>query len=167
MPNKAKPSGHRQASLDREVYYVDGKREENVSYTTPLDAFGTKLGTNARKRGLSEAEEELYRSSLGSLCAQIMRSSQQSLNKNQQVIKDSTDSSNQVNTQRAPSRSRKDSTPDIEKVRISIIGQPLLQRAILYWDITSDTLLFFVQPDIIYDFVSNGYETTWNYADVL
>ena len=132
MPNKAKPSGHRQASLDREVYYVDGKREENVSYTTPLDAFGTKLGTNARKRGLSEAEEELYRSSLGSLCAQIMRSSQQSLNKNQQVIKDSTDSSNQVNTQRAPSRSRKDSTPDIEKVRISIIGQPLLQRAILY-----------------------------------
>ena len=132
MPNKVKPSGHRQASLDREVYYVDGKREENVSYTTPLDAFGTKLGTNARKRGLSEAEEELYRSSLGSLCAQIMRSSQQSLNKNQQVIKDSTDSSNQVNTQRAPSRSRKDSTPDIEKVRISIIGQPLLQRAILY-----------------------------------
>ena len=132
MQNKAKPSGHRQASLDREVYYVDGKREENVSYTTPLDAFGTKLGTNARRRGLSEAEEEVYRSSLGSLCAQIMRSSQQSLNKNQQVIKDSTDSSSQLNTQRAPSRSRKDSTPDIEKVRISINGQTHSQRTILY-----------------------------------
>ena len=132
MQNKAKPSGHRQASLDREVYYVDGKREENVSYTTPLDAFGTKLGTNARRRGLSEAEEEVYRSSLGSLCAQIMRSSQQSLNKNQQVIKDSTDSSNQLNTQRAPSRSRKDSTPDIEKVRTSIKWSTSLQRVILH-----------------------------------
>ena len=114
--NKTKPPGHRQTSLDREVYYVDGRREEGVQYSTPLDAFGTKLGTTARKRGLSEAEEDVYRSSLGSLCAQIMRSSQQSLNKNQQVIQDNNEPPTQV-TQRAPSRSRKDSTPDIEKVR--------------------------------------------------
>ena len=122
MQNKIKPSGHRQASLDREVYYVDGKREEVVTYSTPLDAFGTKLGTNARKRGLSEAEEELYRSSLGSLCAQMMRASQQSLNKNQQVIQDSNEPTTQV-TQRAPSRSRKDSTPDIEKVRVLTLSK--------------------------------------------
>ena len=118
IPNKASPANaRRQASLDREVYYVDGRREEVVTYSTPLDTFGNKLGTIARKRGLSETEEEAYRSSLGSLCAQIMKSSQQSLNKNQQVIPDKNNEEPR-STQRASSRSRKDSTPDIEKVSV-------------------------------------------------
>lgn len=97
------------------MYYVDGNREEVVTYSTPLDTFGNKLGTIARTRNLSESEEEAYRSSLGSLCAQIMKSSQQSLNKNQKVISDTNEPL--PSTQRASSRSRKDSTPDIEKVR--------------------------------------------------
>ena len=108
------------------MYYVDGRREEVVTYSTPLDTFGNKLGTIARKRGLSESEEDAYRSSLGSLCAQIMKSSQQSLTKNQEVISDTNEP--QRSTQRASSRSRKDSTPDIEKVRyykiLNVFGIP-------------------------------------------
>ena len=141
------------------MYYLDGRREEVVTYSAPLDTFGNKLGAIARKRGLSEAEkeayrnsmkslcsqilqtsqqslnknrqearnhrglteaeEEVYRSSLGSLCSMIKNASQQSLNKNQQVIVDVNEQP--PSSQRAPSRSRKDSTPDIEKVRHSFI----------------------------------------------
>merc|ERR1712079_314899 len=43
-----------------------------------------------------------------------MKSSQQSLTKNKEVISDTNET--QRSTQRASSRSRKDSTPDIEKV---------------------------------------------------
>ena len=91
----------RHTSLDREVYYLDDRREEVVTYSAPLASFGKKLGAHARKSGLSEAEEEVYRSSLGSLCEQIMKSSQTSLNKNEQ---------------RQRSRSRQSGTPDVEKV---------------------------------------------------
>ena len=105
------------------MYYVDGIREEVVTYTTPLDTFGNKLGTIARKRGLSESEEDAYRNSLGSLCAQIMKSSQQSLDKNQQVISDTNEPL--PSNQRASSRSRKDSTPDIEKVRPLFVINPI------------------------------------------
>ena len=120
IPNKSSGgNAHRQTSLDREVYYLDGRREEVVTYSAPLDTFGNKLGTIARKRGLSETEEDAYRSSLGSLCAQIMKTSQQSLNKSQPpVISDNLEPTQL--TQRAPSRSRKDSTPDIEKVSFII-----------------------------------------------
>lgn len=92
----------RHTSLDREVYYLDDRREEVVTYSAPLDSFGKKLGALARKRGLSEAEEEVYRNSLGSLCEQIMKSSQTSLNKNEQ--------------RRSRERSRQSGTPDVEKV---------------------------------------------------
>ena len=136
------------------MYYLDGRREEVVTYSAPLDTFGNKLGAIARKRGLSEAEEEAYRNSMKSLCSQILQTSQQSLNKNRQearnhrglteaeeevyrsslgslcsMIKNASQQSLNKNqqvivdvnerppsSQRAPSRSRKDSTPDIEKV---------------------------------------------------
>ena len=137
------------------MYYLDGVREEVVTYSAPLDTFGNKLGAIARKRGLSEAEEEAYRNSMKSLCSQILQTSQQSLNKNRQearnhrglteaeeevyrsslgslcsMIKNASQQSLNKNqqvivdvnerppsSQRAPSRSRKASTPDIEKVR--------------------------------------------------
>ena len=93
----------RHTSLDREVYYLDDRREEVVTYSAPLASFGKKLGAHARKSGLSEAEEEVYRSSLGSLCEQLSQQlSQTSLNKNEQ--------------RRSRERSRQSGTPDVEKV---------------------------------------------------
>ena len=112
-----KPSdikAHKQTSLEREVYYVDDRREEVVTYSAPLITFGDKLGAHARKRGLSETEEEAYRTSLGSLCDLIMKSSQQSLNKKTQVI--SANNQQRNLSQTSLTRSIKSSTPDIEKV---------------------------------------------------
>ena len=96
------------------MYYVDDRREEVVTYSAPLATFGNKLGANARKRGLSETEEEVYRTSLGSLCDQILKSSQQSLNKKVQVISENSQPS--YPSQNSLPRSRKSATPDIEKV---------------------------------------------------
>ena len=78
------PKKNRQSSLDREVYYLDGNREEVVTYAPPPGgATYSKLvsPTLARKRGMSQEEEERFRASLGNLCAALMKASQTSLNK--------------------------------------------------------------------------------------
>ena len=78
------PKKNRQSSLDREVYYLDGNREEVVTYAPPPGgATYSKLVSPslARKRGMSQEEEERFRASLGNLCAALMKASQTSLNK--------------------------------------------------------------------------------------
>ena len=80
------PKKNRPSSLDREVYYLDGNREEGVNYVPPPGgATFTRLVSPslARKRGMTPEEEQLFRASLGNLCAVLMRASQTSLNDKQ------------------------------------------------------------------------------------
>lgn len=76
VENVIKPRKDRQFSLERDVYYFgNNRREEVVTYEA------AKLGKSnvAADFGLSEAEQAVYRSSLGDLCNKLMRASQTGL----------------------------------------------------------------------------------------
>ena len=71
----------RKFSLERDVYYFENnRREEVVTYDGSMHQGGKKLGGLATERGLSKAEQAAYKSSLGDLCAKLMTASRTSLN---------------------------------------------------------------------------------------
>lgn len=73
-PSAAVPKG-RQFSLERDVYYFNNRREEVVTY----DAGSKKLGTLAAKQGLTNQEQDVYKRSLGDLCAKLLTASRSQL----------------------------------------------------------------------------------------
>jgi len=80
FPQPPRPQG-RKLSLDRDVYYFENnRREEVVAYDN--QSAKAKLGNLATERGLSKAEHATYKSSLGDLCAKLMTASRTSLNSN-------------------------------------------------------------------------------------
>jgi len=80
FPQPPRPQG-RKLSLDRDVYYFENnRREEVVAYDN--QSAKAQLGNLATERGLSRAEQATYKSSLGDLCAKLMTASRTSLNNN-------------------------------------------------------------------------------------
>jgi hypothetical protein len=58
----------RQASLDRDVFYFDDDRREEVVTYKPF-----VLGSSVRKFGMTADEEAVYKSSLANLCSQLAK----------------------------------------------------------------------------------------------
>ena len=56
---------HRQASLDRDVFYFDNDRREEVVKYKPF-----AIGSAAKKFGMNPEEESVYKSSMANLCSQ-------------------------------------------------------------------------------------------------
>merc|ERR1719362_63404 len=85
FPQPPRPQG-RKLSLDRDVYYFENnRREEVVAYDN--QSAKAQLGNLATERGLSRAEQATYKSSLGDLCAKLMTASRTSLsNNNNQTV---------------------------------------------------------------------------------
>jgi hypothetical protein len=68
----------RQTSLDRDVFYFDNDRREEVVTYKPF-----VLGSSVKKFGLSEEEQSVYKSSLANLCSQLAKVSKTSVNGDQ------------------------------------------------------------------------------------
>jgi hypothetical protein len=98
----------RQFSLERDVYYFENnRREEVVTYDAGI---GKKLGASAKHYGLNEDEEAVYKSSLGDLCGHLMRASQTRL------TKEPTTNSSVMSRPRHPQR-----TLSLDKVRNNLV----------------------------------------------
>jgi hypothetical protein len=59
-------ASRRQVSLDRDVFYFENDRREEVVTYKPF-AIG---GASVKKFGLTQKEESVYKSSLANLCSQ-------------------------------------------------------------------------------------------------
>lgn len=69
---------HRQASLDREVFYFDNDRRKEIVTYKPYE-----IGSLAKKFGLNKVEKSVYTSSLMNLCDQLARVSKSTQNSDQ------------------------------------------------------------------------------------